>query len=56
MSTKKPQYYTIPDYLAFESKSNQKHEYEQGLILAMSGKSLINHIKTPPNAPPLPTR
>ncbi len=35
-------YYSIQDYLAFESQSEFKHEYEKGLILAMSGGS-INH-------------
>lgn len=42
MELKKSNYYSIQDYLAFESESEFKHEYEKGLILAMSGGS-INH-------------
>lgn len=34
--------YTIEEYLAFEVKSEVRHEYENGLILEMSGGT-INH-------------
>ena len=44
MATTKPpkEKHTIAEYLASEATSEIKHEYEDGLILAMSGGSL-NH-------------
>jgi len=61
MGEKRFQKYSIPDYLIFDNQSEIKHEYEQGVIQAMSGDTL-NHgiignninseINNKKNAPP----
>lgn len=42
MTEQKLKYISIPDYLALEEQSEEKHEYEAGQIKAMSGGT-INH-------------
>jgi len=42
MTEQKLKYISIPDYLALEEQSEEKHEYEAGQIRAMSGGT-INH-------------
>ena len=42
MGIKKPDFLSIKDYLDYEDSSQNKHEYEKGEILAMSGGT-INH-------------
>ena len=39
-------YFTIEDYLTFENASEEKHEYYQGEILAMSGAKNQHNIIT----------
>jgi hypothetical protein len=42
MGIKKTDYQSISDYLVYEDRTEVKHEYEKGRILAMTGGS-INH-------------